>query len=144
MTVIKKTGTSPAFRSFFNDLWDRDDFFNRRWLRDDWTPAVNVKEEANEYEVDLIAPGLKKDDFNLNIENGVLTVSAETKKEEEEKDKNFTRKEFSYKSFSRSFTLPENIDLDKVDARYEDGLLKVLIAKKETETNGSSLKIKVE
>ena len=96
-------------------------------------PAVNVRENDNEYCIDVAAPGLKKGDFNVNYENGRLTISSEQKAEHEEKDgERVTRKEFSYKSFQRSFSVPENtVNADKIVAKYDNGILHVSLPKRE-------------
>ena len=94
-------------------------------------PSVNISENKDRYEVSLAAPGMKKEDFNIDVENGTLTISAETKEEKEEKDERYTRKEYSYSSFSRSFTLPDWVNKEKIDASYENGLLKLLLPKTE-------------
>lgn len=133
MTLIRRSNW-PAL---MNDNWLTDFFDNNRFFDADWMkrfqeiPAVNVKEKNNEFLIELAAPGLKKKDFEITVENGILTITAERKEEKEEKEENFTRKEFSYENFVRSFTLPENVNPDKVDAHYEDGILMLTVAKKE-------------
>lgn len=134
MSLIKSNG-SKAVRTLLSDFFDTDRFFNDRFFRDfnsekEWIPAVNVVENDKDFGIELSAPGFKKSDFKINVENGILNISAETKKETEEKDKNYTRQEFRYDAFSRSFTLPENASDDKIDAKYEDGILKLSLAKK--------------
>ena len=94
-------------------------------------PAVNITEHKNEYQVSLAAPGLKKDDFKIDVNGNMLTISSEKEENKEEKDKRFTRKEYSYSSFSRSFTLPEEINKEKIEAKYEDGVLKISVPRKE-------------
>jgi HSP20 family protein len=94
-------------------------------------PAVNITENKDEYMVSLAAPGLKKDDFKIAVEGNMLTISSEKEENKEEKDKKFTRREYSYSSFSRSFTLPEEINKEKIDAKYEDGVLKLSLPRKE-------------
>ena len=93
-------------------------------------PAVNIMEHKDEYQVSLAAPGLKKDDFNIAVDGNMLTISSEKEENKEEKDKRFTRKEYSYSSFSRSFTLPEEINKEKIEAKYEDGVLKLSLPRK--------------
>lgn len=119
------------FEEFFNDgvfstpVWKYKSNYS--------VPAVNVKETDKEYELEVAAPGLNKGDFKINLENDVLTISAETKTEHEEKDKGYSRKEFSCTSFSRSFALPENsVEEEKIEAKYNDGILKIHLPKKET------------
>jgi HSP20 family protein len=116
---------SDVFQNFFDN--DSVDFFNRRGL----DPAANILEHPDSFELDLAAPGLKKDDFKIHLENNVLTISSEVKDEKEEEEKNYTRKEFHYSSFSRSFTLPRSVDLEKIKADYENGILKVMLPKKD-------------
>lgn len=122
-------------KSRFTDLSDffSEDWFGGRALSNDWTPAVNVVEGEDNYEVELAAPGIKKEDFNVKVENGVLTISGETSKEEEEKNKNYTRREFSSRSFSKVFTLPENVEADNITAKHEDGVLRLTLKKSERE-----------
>jgi len=119
---------TPAFTPF-NDLFDT--LFNDKAFSK--LPAVNIAETDNQYEVELAVPGLKKEDFKINLEESVLTISAENKKEAVEEGKKVTRKEFSYSSFSRSFTLPEIADSDNIQASYTDGVLSITIAKKKEE-----------
>lgn len=94
-------------------------------------PSANVIETEKEYRVELAVPGLTKNDFKIEMENNLLTVSAEKEEEKNEKEKGFTRREYSFNSFSRSFTLPENMMAEKIDAKYEEGVLKIFVPKKE-------------
>ena len=96
-------------------------------------PAVNVMENDNEYLIEVAAPGLKKNDFTINYENGRLSISSERKEEKEEKKRGkVTRCEFSYQSFQRSFSVPENIvNAEKISAKYEEGILQVTLPKRE-------------
>jgi len=96
-------------------------------------PAVNIKEENDKFVLELAAPGMKKDDFKINLDNYQLTISAETKNEKKEKEDNYTRREFVFNSFSRSFTLPKTIDIDKIKADYKNGVLDIVLPKKEEE-----------
>jgi HSP20 family protein len=96
-------------------------------------PAVNIKEENDKFVLELAAPGMKKDDFKINLDNYQLTISAETRDEKKEKEDNYTRREFVYNSFSRSFTLPKTIDIDKIKADYKNGVLDIVLPKKEEE-----------
>jgi HSP20 family protein len=100
---------------------------------DSTLPAVNVMENDNEYKIEVAAPGLNKKDFNVNYDNGRLTISSEKKEEHEEKDgEKVTRREFSYQSFQRSFTVPETeVDAEKIDAKYTDGILRLTLPKRE-------------
>jgi len=107
---------------FENELGD---FFGKR-ITD---PAANIVELNDSFMLEIAAPGLKKDDFKIHLENSVLTISAELEDEKKEEGKNYTRKEFYYGSFSRSFTLPKTINLEDIKADYLEGILKVTMPK---------------
>jgi HSP20 family protein len=94
-------------------------------------PAVNITEHKNVYEVSLAVPGMKKDDFKIDVNGNMFTISSEKEENKEEKDKKFTRKEYNYSSFSRSFTLPDEINREKIDAKYDNGILKISLPRKE-------------
>jgi HSP20 family protein len=96
-------------------------------------PAVNIKETDTNFGIELAAPGKTKEDFNIEIDHNVLTISSEEKTEKEEKDNDgkYTRREFSYSSFRRSFTLPETVNSDAINATYENGILTISLPKKE-------------
>ena len=132
MTLLK----TPVLPSLFTDKWMSDFFDNDRFFDADWlkrmqiVPAVNVKELDKEFEIEMAAPGLTKKDFNIRIENGVMTIFTEKKMEKEVKEETFTRREFNYTTFTRSVNLPENVNPDKIDAKYENGILRILIGKK--------------
>jgi HSP20 family protein len=134
MTLVKRSNfPSLLGERWLNDFFDTDRFFDSDLLKMANVPAlplVNITEEEKEFVVDLAVPGMTKKDFHIGIENGLLTISAEKKEEKEEVKKNFTRKEFSYNSFTRSFTLPENVNEEKIDANYENGILKIHLGKK--------------
>ena len=129
MSIIRWNRNNDFFPSLLSDLFN-EDVFERATNRFS-VPAVNLKETDNGYEIHLAAPGLKKEDFKISLEDKVLTISSEKSTESEEKEDKFTRKEYSYSSFSRSFTLPENIDTESVDAKYENGELRISLPKKE-------------
>ena len=125
----------------FSRLWDDDDYFNRGMINwdtnfsnsDATLPAVNIKETENSYDVEMAAPGLKKDDFKIELDSNVLTISSEKSEETQEGNGNekYSRREFSYQSFQRSFTLPkEVVDEDKIEAHYREGVLQLRIPKK--------------
>ena len=106
-------------------------------------PAVNITEQKDQYLVSLAAPGLKKDDFKIDVDGNMLTISSEKEENKEEKDKKFTRKEYSYSSFSRCFTLPEEIKQEKIEAKYEDGVLKISLPRSEAVNKPSAKHIAV-
>lgn len=94
-------------------------------------PKVNIRETNDEYFIDMAVPGMKKSDFIIDIDNEVLSISAEHNVEEENTEGNFTRREFGYNSFKRTFTLPDSIDDQKIKAKYEDGILSIKLPKLE-------------
>ncbi|MGZ3901311.1 MAG: Hsp20/alpha crystallin family protein, partial [Bacteroidia bacterium] len=106
-------------------------------------PPANITENNKEFRLDLSAPGLKRDDFNIDIEDGVLTISSEKEKEEKQEDENYMRHEFSYNSFCRTFTLPDNINENNINAKYDNGMLQVTIPKKEVAVSKPKKQIKV-
>jgi len=127
MTLIRWARPS-TIADMFQNFFDSDvDFFSRRFS----DPAANIIEFPESFELHLAAPGLKKDDFKIHLDNNMLTISSDIEKEKDEEGKNFTRREYHFGSFSRSFTLPKLIDLEKIKADYENGILKVLLPKKE-------------
>jgi HSP20 family protein len=115
-----------------------DEFFGKDLLGnifDEFTgvnmPAVNISEGKDEFRIAVAAPGLDKDDFKIDLDHNVLTISSEKKDEKEEKNEKLMRREFSYSSFKRSFTLPEAAQLDKIEANHKNGILQITIPKKE-------------
>jgi HSP20 family protein len=127
-----------------------DEFFNRDFLPRIFdaesrhsVPAVNILESREDYRIELAAPGLNKEDFKLNLENNVLTISSEKEENQEEKNEQVMRKEFSYYSFSRSFTLPLTVNSEKIRATHKDGILQVIIPKKEEAKEKPSREIKI-
>ena len=117
---------------YFNDLFN--DFFENvvnSDIRKGSVPQVNIRETDTGYHLEMAAPGLNKEDFKISIENEVLTVSGEKKSETSEKSGKYSRKEFSYNSFMRSFTMPEVVDTEKIMAKYENGIMMVDLPKKE-------------
>lgn len=132
MSLVK---FSNQFPSVFDRLLENDlfDWSNRHFSTTDTTlPSVNIKEDEEGFEVEMAAPGLTKNDFNIELNNDQLTISSEKKEEKETKeDKQFTRREFSYQSFCRTFALPNTADAEKIKAKYDNGILKIGIPKKE-------------
>lgn len=128
LPVIKNS--MPSLMSDFlgDDLFDN--FFG--FIPAVKNPAtVNIIEDKNNFRLEVAAPGLEKEDFKIDLHNDVLTISAEKKEEKEEKDKKYLRREFNYCSFKRSFALPEYVDADKIEAKHKNGILTVIIPKKE-------------
>ncbi|MEY8849052.1 Hsp20/alpha crystallin family protein [Psychroserpens sp. XS_ASV72] len=94
-------------------------------------PAVNIKDNAEEYILELAIPGMKKSDFDIDLDNKVLSISSETQTEDEDINENYTRREFGYSAFKRTFSLPDSVETEKVEATYNDGILKVILPKRE-------------
>lgn len=137
-SLVRSNGNLfPSIPSMF------DNFFTNDWLDSslsNWKasgatlPAVNVKETDENFDIEVAAPGMKRDDFKVELDNNILTISSQREDTQEEKDKNgnYTRREFSYQAFQRSFALPESkVEGDKISARYNDGVLHVMIPKSE-------------
>ena len=101
------------------------------WGKPISVPAVNVTENTKDFKVSVAAPGLKKEDFKIDVDGNMLTISSETGEEKEEKDEKYTKKEYSYSAFSRSFTLPEGVNKEKIEAAYENGILRLVLPKSE-------------
>jgi HSP20 family protein len=130
MSQLVRFNPSPSLRSVFENLLGSD-MMDDEVLRRARIPSVNVKENEKNYEIEVAAPGMKKDNFSISVENRILTIGAEVKDEKEEKDNNYTRREFIATSFTRSFSLPENADENNIEAHYEDGILRVVVPKVE-------------
>lgn len=132
MTFVKQnTGLLPTL---LEDLFDSDFFKKPTVMQAGLTvPAVNIKETPEQYEIEMAAAGMKKEDFNINLERNVIMISSEKSNESSETapNHNYTRKEFNYSSFSRSFTLPEAANREDIKATYVDGVLTVVIPKKD-------------
>ncbi len=124
----RERGLSPVFSNVFESLFN-DSFLSDRMVSR--VPAVNIAETDNEYQIELAAPGMKKDDFKINLDKNLLTISVEKKDEKTEEDKRYNKREYSYMSFVRTFTLPEFADQENIEAEYNDGILQLKIAKKE-------------
>ena len=141
--LAKFSETMPSvFDDFFkpwNEWFEGGSLLSRTMK----VPAVNITEQKNEYLVSLAAPGLKKENFKINVDGNMLTISSEKEENKEQKDKKFTRKEYSYSSFSRCFTLPEEINQAKIEAKYEDGVLKISLPRREEAKTPSAKQIDV-
>ncbi|MEQ8476995.1 MAG: Hsp20/alpha crystallin family protein [Fulvivirga sp.] len=129
MTLIRRT--NDLFPTFFDDFFGRDLFESSRSAMLQTTPAVNIRETTDDYHVEMVSPGLNKKDFKVELDNQTLTISYEKEASKENKEDQYTKKEFSYSSFQRSFTLPKSVESDKIEANYKDGILNITIPKKE-------------
>ncbi|MDT8401765.1 MAG: Hsp20/alpha crystallin family protein [Bacteroidales bacterium] len=149
MTLTKyENKPFPSFPSFLDRFFEGNlmDWNLSNFAEIDSTlPAVNVRETDDEIIIDLAAPGLKKSDFNVNYDNGRLTISSERKDEKTEREgEKITRREFSYQSFQRSFNVPENmVNVDKINAKYNDGILHLTLPKREEMKPKPSKEIKI-
>ncbi|HOT14210.1 MAG TPA: Hsp20/alpha crystallin family protein [Bacteroidales bacterium] len=129
MLALRNLNSLPSFvEEFFNHELPYS--WNRNWATIS-TPAVNIVESKDEFRIEVAAPGLTKEDFKINLENDQLTISANKEVKKEENEETYTRREFSYSSFSRSFTLPETVDSEKIKASHQDGVLTIHVPKKE-------------
>ena len=128
MTLIKWQHRNPL-SDMVNNFFDNDlgDFFGKRFS----DPSANIIENNDSFILEIAAPRLVKEDFKINLENNILTISAEIEDQKREEGKNYTRKEFYFGSFSRAFTLPKTIDLEKIKADYDQGILKIALPKKD-------------
>lgn len=154
LTKRKRNGNSGRLPLLRNDLFlnsffapatllDIEDvFFNGGIV----SPPANIIETDNEFKVDFSVPGMKREDFKVDVDNGCLTISSEKKEEEENEEKenkNYRRREFSYSSFSRTFSLPDNVDENNINAKYDNGVLEVTIPKKEVKLSKPKKQIQV-
>jgi HSP20 family protein len=127
------TITRRSFRPFYlSNIFD-DTFFPVLHSSTNSVPAVNIREDEKNYNLELAVPGIDKKDLKIDLNEDVLTIASEVKQENEEEKNGYKRKEFSYSSFARTFYIPENIDRDKIEASYKDGILNVSLPKQETE-----------
>jgi HSP20 family protein len=136
MTLVKWSN-----HPIFSDLFDGMDTRHNRWGFN--RPAVNIKEENDGFNLEMAVPGLSKSDFNIDLEKNMLTISASRQDENVEKEDNYKRREFNYYNFSRSFTIGDKIDIDKIKAEYKDGILKVALPMKEEAKDKGPKTIKI-
>jgi len=143
MEIVKRNN-QRSLATPWRELFDVEDFFpNWPSLSRNSLPAVNVSEDDKSYTIDLIAPGFKKEDFKINVDEDVLTISAENKAESSDNNKQYNRREYSYSAVTRSFRLPDNAKDDSISANYNDGILKLNIPKTKTQTKATK-EIKIE
>ncbi len=117
-------GFNDVFESIFNDTF----FSDRMTMR---VPAVNIAESADQYHIELAAPGLKKQDFRISVDHRQLNISVEQQNQQDDTGRRYNKREYCYTSFVRSFTLPDMADQGRIEASYEDGVLRIDVAKKE-------------
>ncbi|MGF2412110.1 Hsp20/alpha crystallin family protein [Ferruginibacter sp.] len=145
MGTLALAKVSERMPTVFEDLFKpwNEWFDGGLWGKTMNIPAVNIIVHKDEYLVSLAVPGMKKDDFKIDVDGNMLTISSEKEETKEEKEKKFTRKEYNYSSFSRSFTLPEEINKEKIEAKYEDGVLKIALPRKDEAKKPSAKHINV-
>lgn len=135
-TLVKKNNGRSQADPWASDFFDIDNLFGRNWMKpfDKSLPAVNISEDEKNYHIEVVAPGMKKENFKINVEDDVLTINAESRHEETEEDagRQYSRREYSHSSFTRSFRLPENVKDDSISASYQDGVLKLSLPKSKT------------
>lgn len=136
------TITKRTFSPFLSNLFD-DDFFPVVSNRTSSMPAVNIRESDKDFSLELAVPGMERKDMKIDISDDVLTISSEKKNEVEEDSDGYKRKEFSYSSFCRSFYIPDNVNRDKIEASYKDGILTVVLPKQEEDKSKISKQIKI-
>lgn len=129
MSIVRRNNL--MFPTLMNEFFNKPDWFGGMEKFENTLPAVNIKEDETGFELELAIPGQKKEDFDVEIDDNVMTVSMESKSEDLTTEEHYTRKEFSYQSFKRSFTLPEMVDEDKIEASYIEGILKFRLPKRE-------------
>jgi HSP20 family protein len=141
--IMLPTIAKRSYRPFYmGNIFD-DDFFPVMSTNTSSMPAVNIKEDEKRFTLDLAVPGIDKKELKIDINEDVLTISSETKNESEENKDGYKRKEFSYSSFCRSFQIPENVNKDKIEANYKDGILNVTLPKAEEEKHKISRQVKI-
>lgn len=125
--------TLPSLSSWMDDIFNKSfgNELNSNFNTGITLPAVNVLDKDEEYIVEMAVPGLKKSDFDISLDYQMLSISAELNTSEEDSNENYTRREFGYSSFKRTFSLPETVEIDKIKAKYEEGILRVLLPKRD-------------
>jgi HSP20 family protein len=137
------TITKRSFRPFYMPNIFDDDFFPVVSHRSSSMPSVNIKEDEKNFILELAVPGIDKNDLRIDINEDILTISSEARKETEESNEAYKRKEFSYSSFCRSFYIPENVNRETIEAGYKDGILSVSLPKQEEDKNKLSRQVKI-
>ncbi len=128
--LARNNDLMPLFDDFlrpWNDWFEGGSYLGRTFT----TPSVNIVEYKDDFKLSFAVPGMKKSDFKIDVTGNLLTISSEKEESKDEKDENYSRQEYNYSSFTRSFTLPEEVNKEKIDATYVDGILKLVLPKKE-------------
>lgn len=133
---------SDVDRFFENDLLRMPAQIGRQLMRN--MPATNIRENEREYMIELAAPGMAKDDFEIDVAEGMLTISSQKEQDTTKEEDNYTRREYNYSSFSRSFKLPDAVNADEIKARYDEGVLKITVPKREETNNDNRKRVNIE
>ena len=141
--MLPKLRNTTLFPSWIDDFFSGSNWPEIETRMGASMPAVNIREEENQFLIEVAAPGMEKNDFKLELNHNVLTISAEKEEEKEEKKRKFTRREFNYTTFRRSFTLPNSVQEEGIKASYQDGVLKISIPKKEEAKEKSAKQINI-
>lgn len=141
----KSKASFPVWSNMLDDLLSREipTVFSSNFNTGLTLPKVNIKETPDSFIVDMAVPGLKKSDFQIDLDHQVLSISVESRDENEQEEGNYTRKEFGYASFKRTFTLPESVNDEKINANYSDGILSITLPKKDEAKKKPSRSIEI-
>ncbi|GAB4453679.1 MAG: hypothetical protein OHK0036_16760 [Bacteroidia bacterium] len=144
--IVKHENSIPTFKNLIETFFENDfpvwGTSISRFIGST-IPSANIKETEDAFQIELGVPGVKKEDIKVDLEDNVLTISSEQKEEKTEEKENYTRREFNYSSFSRSFTLPDIVDAEKITAEYKDGILNINIPKKESVIKKAQKRIEI-
>ena len=137
--------TTPSWSSWIDEVFNRDlpSFFTSNFNTGMTMPKVNIRETKDAYFVDMAVPGLKKSDFHIDLDNKILSIATEMQESNDQHEANFTRREFGYSSFKRSFSLPETVNEDEIKAEYGEGVLSIHLPKKEEAIQKPARNIKI-
>ncbi len=143
LTVRRRPNGVPAFVNVFEDFFNKS--FPEKLMEDkgDFFPSVNISETDAAFKLEFAVPGFEKKDFDVQIEKEYITVTGKKEISNEMHEKNYTRKEFSFNSFKRTFTIPENVDSEKIEAGYENGILHLMLPKREIKAQNKTQKIEI-
>jgi HSP20 family protein len=141
--LVKTNSLWPGASSVDQFLNDTFSSWRNEMNEGSRVPRVNIAETDGEFLVEMAAPGMKRDNFHIELDNDILVISGGMKNSKEDQNSSYTRKEFSYESFRRSFHLPNSVEMEKIQAKYEDGLLRLLIPKKEEARRKPPRRIKI-
>ena len=142
--LVKRSSYLPSYINYFDDFFGKN-FFNH-FVNDEINstlPTANIIENEKDFHIELAAPGYSKEDFSIQVNQNTLTIKGEIKKDDENSQKQFARKEHFYASFERHFTLPETVNSEGIEASYEHGMLKIMLPKKSEKELDNSKVIKI-